>query len=235
MQKVLIVDDDPEVLCAVEDALSDSGIFVCTATDGQSALTSAKDNAPDLVVLDIDLPRGMSESGERLDGVGVLKHLRRVSDIGVLMLTATDLTSMKILALESGADDYLTKPFDPGELLARVQSILRRKQLTQKEEGVITFGELDVHVGARKVFLTKKEVELTRIEFDLLLTMVRRPGQAFTRLQLVENVWDNISEDDRLVDTHISRLRKKIELDPSRPQLVTTVRGIGYRLEKHRD
>ena len=234
MTRIMIVDDDPDMLSAVENALPEDEFSLRTAPDGQSALNLAQEFEPELVVLDIDLPRGMSESGERLDGIRVLEHLRRASDVGVLMLTTTDLTSMKILALEVGADDYLTKPFDSRELLARVRSILRRKQPEGSNSDVLTFGDLVVYIGARRAFLNEQEIELTPIEFDLLLTMARRPGQAFTRTQLVERVWsDIVAGDDRMVDTHVSRLRKKVESDPSNPSLIVTVRGIGYRLEQH--
>ncbi len=229
---ILIVDDDPEMLRAVEDALSGHEFSIYTAVDGQSALTLAHEHEPDLVVLDIDLPRGVTGSRKRLDGVQVLKQLRRVSDVGVLMLTTTDLASMKILALEMGADDYLTKPFDSGELLARVKSILRRKRPSESESDVLTFEKLVIDCGAHKVFLSEREVDLTVIEFDLLLTMAMRPGQAFSRATLFERVWDDVAGgDERLVDTHVSRLRKKIEPDPSMPHYIVTIRGIGYRFE----
>ena len=236
MSTVLIVDDDPEMLIAVQEALAGDSYSILTAADGQSALDAANDNELDMVILDIDLARSISASGERLDGVQVLQRLRKNSDVGVLMLTTTGLTSMKILALEMGADDYLTKPFEPGEIAARVKSVLRRKGHDNGNTDVLTFGNLILDVGARKVFLAEQEIELTPIEFDLLLTLARRPGQAFSREQLVERVWkDAHAEDERLIDTHVSRLRKKVEEDPTKPLLVVTVRGIGYRLEQRND
>ena len=233
MATILVVDDDPEILDIVHSALTEDGFNVYTATDGRSALASAQEHEPDLVVLDIDLPYESSKSEERLDGVRVLQRLREKSDVATLMLTSTTLSSMKILVLEMGADDYLTKPFVPKELVARVKSILRRTMSPQDEDAApLTFGDLTIDPGGRKVFKGGEPIELTPIEFELLLTLARRPGQAFSREQLVEHVWKGEHHgDERLVDSHMSRVRRKVEDDPSKPKLVTTVRGIGYRLE----
>lgn len=233
MPTILVVEDDAADLEVVKSALTEEGFTVHTAIDGPSALSLAREHEPDLVVLDIDLPYDSSKSGEHLDGVRVLQRLREKSDVATLMLTSTTLSSMKILVLEMGADDYLTKPFVPRELVARVKSILRRTMSSEDEDAApLTFGSLTIDPGARKAFKNGEQIELTPIEFELLLTLARRPGQAFSREQLVEGVWKGEHYgDERLVDSHMSRVRKKVEDDPSKPKLVVTVRGIGYRLE----
>lgn len=233
MPTILVVEDDLEDLNTVKSSLLEEGFTVHTAADGLSALATAREHKPDLVVLDIDLPYESSKSEERLDGVRVLQRLREKSDVAILMLTSTTLSSIKILVLEMGADDYLTKPFVPKELVARVNSILRRTMSSEDKNTVpLTFGNLTIDPGARKAFKDGEEIKLTPIEFNLLLTLARRPGQAFSREQLVERVWKGERYgDERLVDSHMSKVRKKVEDDPSKPKLIITVRGTGYRLE----
>lgn len=233
MPTILVVEDDLEDLDTVKSALIEEGFTVHTATDGLSALATAQKHKPDLVILDIDLPHESSKSEDRLDGVRVLQRLRENSDVATLMLTSTTLSSMKILVLEMGADDYLTKPFVPKELVARVKSILRRTMRSEdKDAAPLTFGNLIVDPGGRKAFKKGNPIELTPIEFDLLLILARRPGQAFSREQLLERVWKGEHYgDERLVDSHMSRVRKKVEDDPAKPTLIVTVRGVGYRLD----
>lgn len=232
MVKILVVDDDAEVLDEVRRVLQDEGFTIFSATDGPSALSAASEHEPDVVLLDIDLPYDSSKSGERLDGVHVLRRLRKRSDVGVLMLTSSALTSMKILTLEMGADDYITKPFESGELVARVKSILRRVKAEGVGDEALIFGALRIEPSARKVFKQESEIELTPIEYDLLLTLASRPGLAYSRQQIIDAVWKGeYVGDERIVDTHVSSLRKKIEDDASNPDLIVTVRGFGYRLE----
>ena len=229
---ILIVDDDRELTSSLGSSLEQEGFSVDIARDGESALVIARDISPDLVVLDIDLPVDLMKSGQRMDGISVLRLLREKSDVPVLMLTSTSLDSVKVFTLELGADDYLTKPFNPQELIARIRAILRRNKSASGAEDVLIFGELHIDPGARKVWKNGCVIDLTYIEFELLLTLARRPGQVFSREQLLERAWKHARfGSERVVDTHMGNLRQKIEDDPASPVWITTVRGVGYRFE----
>ena len=222
--KILVVDDEPNIVDTVQAYLEKEGYTVYTAMDGPSALKAARAFRPDLIVLDIMLP-GM-------DGLEVLRRLRQESEVYVLMLTAKAEETDKVVGLSVGADDYLTKPFSPRELVARVKAILRRGRGAGPGEPVLAFRRLRIDPGARRVWKDDEAVELTPIEFDLLLALARHAGRVLSREQLIEQVWGyDYYGDERVVDVHIGRLRKKVEDDPSHPTLIVTVRGVGYRFE----
>ena len=226
--KILVVDDESTIVNTVSAYLEREGFMVRTALDGLAALEIARSFEPDLIVLDIMLP-GM-------DGLDLLNTLRRDSDVYVLLLTAKTEETDKIVGLTMGADDYMTKPFRPRELVARVKAILRRERSMHtpqhEHEADLTFGRLKIDVDGRRVWKDDQEIECTPIEFDLLYALARRPGLVLSREQLIEQVWNyDYYGDERVVDAHIGRLRKKIEDDPSHPIFVVTVRGAGYRFE----
>jgi two-component system, OmpR family, alkaline phosphatase synthesis response regulator PhoP len=220
--KILVIDDEPAILNVVTAYLRSEGYEYYTAADGPSGLKAARAYRPDLVVLDIMLP-GM-------DGIELLTQLRRESQAYVIMLTARAEETDKIIGLSIGADDYLTKPFSPRELMARIKAALRRMQNVgeQKERRVLTFTHLRVDPAARKVFVDEKAVELTSMEFDLLYLLAATPGIVFSREQLLEKIWGSEYFGDlRVVDVHISHLRSKLG-----DRFISTARGVGYRFEK---
>jgi two-component system alkaline phosphatase synthesis response regulator PhoP len=224
--KILVVDDELPIVNTVRAYLEREGFAIRTALDGPTALEVARTFQPDLIVLDIMLP-GM-------DGLELLNTLRRESDVFVLLLTAKTEETDKIIGLTMGADDYMTKPFSPRELVARVKAILRRERSvhTSHHESLLNFERLRIDVDGRRVWKDDQEIEFTPIEFDLLLVLARHPGLVLSREQLIEQVWNyDYYGDERVVDAHIGRLRKKIEEDPTRPTLIVTVRGAGYRFE----
>ena len=223
-RRILVVDDEPTIANTVQAYLEQEGYTVYTAMDGLAALKAARAFRPDLVVLDIMLP-GM-------DGIEVLRRLRQESDVYVLMLTARTDETDKIVGLSVGADDYLTKPFSPREMVARVKAILRRGRGAATTEPVLTFRRLRIDPDARRVWKDDEPVELTAIEFDLLHALARHRGRVLSREQLIEQVWGyDYYGDERVVDVHIGRIRKKVEDDPANPTLIATVRGAGYRFE----
>lgn len=222
--KILVVDDEPTILNTVKAYLEDDGFAVRTASDGNSGLEAARAFHPDLIILDILLPG--------IDGLQLLRTLRSESEVYVLMLTAMSEETDRIVGLTVGADDYLTKPFSPRELVARVKAILRRDRSTGSGEQILSFRRLRIDPGAHTVLVEGEPVELTATEFDLLLALARHPGRLVTREQLIEQVWGyDYYGDERLVDVHIGRMRKKLEADPADPSLIVTVRGAGYRFE----
>jgi len=224
--KILVVDDEPGIVSNVRAFLERDGYIVQSAADGPSALQLARSFAPDLIVLDIMLP-GM-------DGLEVLRRLRQDSEVYVLMLTARSDETDKLIGLTVGADDYLTKPFSPRELVARVKAILRRGRGSPagSSDIVLTFERLRIDPGARQVWIREAPVDLTSIEFNLLYALARHHGRVLSREQLIEQVWGyDYYGDDRVVDVHLGRVRKKIEDDPEHPQVIVTVRGAGYRFE----
>jgi two-component system alkaline phosphatase synthesis response regulator PhoP len=224
--KILVVDDEQTIVNTVRSYLEREGYNVRTAVDGLTALEIARTFQPDLIVLDIMLP-GM-------DGLELLNTLRRESEVYVLLLSAKTEEMDRIVGLTMGADDYLTKPFSPHELVARVKAILRRDRGVQRSqnEPALDFGQLRLDIEGRRVWKSGIEIELTPIEFDLLITLARHPGFVLSREQLIEQVWNyDYFGDERVVDAHIGRLRKKIENDPAQPTLIVTVRGAGYRFE----
>jgi two-component system alkaline phosphatase synthesis response regulator PhoP len=224
--RVLVVDDEMPIVTTLRAYLEKEGYTVHTASDGPGALEAARTFQPDIIVLDIMLP-GM-------DGIELLRTLRKESEVYVLMLTAKTEETDKIVGLTMGADDYMTKPFSPRELVARVKAILRRgRSVEQSQAGAaLTFRHLRIDLDAHRVWKDDREVELTPIEFELLYALARHRGLVLSREQLLEQVWDyTYYGDERVVDVHIGRIRKKIEDDPTTPTLIVTVRSAGYRFE----
>lgn len=226
--KILVVDDEPTLIETVGYNLRKAGYLVCSATDGPGGLAAARREQPDLVILDLMLP-GM-------DGLDVCRHLRRESAVPVLMLSALGEEVDKVVGLELGADDYLTKPFSMRELLARVKALLRRVELLRAEAPgeparVLTAGNLTVDLDQHRAAVGSRPLTLKPKEFDLLAHLVRSPGRVHTRDSLLQQVWGyEYAGDTRTVDVHIRWLREKIETDPSNPKRIETVRGVGYRL-----
>lgn len=222
--KILVVDDETTLLHTVRAYLEQEGYTVQTATDGRSALYAFRHFEPDLVLLDIMLPE--------LDGLEVLRQLRQASNIYVIMLTAKADETDKIIGLGLGADDYVTKPFSPRELVARVKATLRRAGDLGSPRSELISRHLRLDEEARLAWKEDQALDLTPTEFDLLRSLMRHHGRALSRDQLIEQVWGyDYYGDDRVVDVHIGRLRKKIEEDPAHPTLIATVRGAGYRFE----
>lgn len=223
-EKVLLVEDDPSIREVAALGLRGAGFAVATAADGRAGLARLRADSYALVVLDVMLPE--------LDGLEVCRHLRQMSRIPILMLSARTDTIDVVVGLELGADDYLTKPFEMAELVARVRALLRRAQAGTIEE-VICVGGLEIDPVGFRVTRDGEDLLLTATEFRLLLELSRRPGQVFTRELLLERVWGyEYLGDSRLVDIAVQRVRAKIETTPGEPRLVTTVRGVGYRLER---
>ncbi|MGW4641883.1 response regulator transcription factor [Sphaerisporangium sp. NPDC004334] len=223
--RILVVDDDPTVAEVVVRYLERDGHTVESVGDGAEALRRALADPPDLLVLDLMLP-GM-------DGLQVCKKLRERWPVPVIMLTALGEEIDRVVGLETGADDYVTKPFSPRELALRVQSVLRRARgaLVTSGTGVLRDGDLLVDVGAHEVRLGEREITLTAREFDLLAHLMRNPRQAFSRAALLDQVWGWSFGDTSTVTVHVRRLREKIELDPAAPRRIVTVWGVGYRYE----
>ncbi len=225
--RVLVVDDERNLVNLLRGYLEREGFEVHEALDGQAALESARQVEPEVVILDWMLPG--------LDGMEVLRRLRQFSSAYVIMLTARTEEMDRIVGLSSGADDYLVKPFSPGELVARVRAMLRRPRSETDEgpEAVLRFGDLTIDPDRRQVWLGEEEVVLTALEFDLLGVLASRPGMVFSRLQLLERVWDeNYFGDDHVVDVHVANLRKKLGEVPSESRYIETVRGVGYRFAR---
>jgi two-component system response regulator MtrA len=218
---ILLVEDDPSIREITKLGLKDAGFSVHTAADGEEALVHFRHDQPDLVVLDVMLPKR--------DGFDVCRTIRAESSVPVVMLTARSDAIDVVVGLESGADDYVTKPFEMPILVARVRAALRRAQLMNPAE-TLTLGPLRIDVLGHRVTRDDIEIELTPTEFRLLVELARRPGQVFTREVLLDRVWGySYLGDSRLVDVAIQRLRAKIEGDPEQPNLIETVRGVGYR------
>ncbi|AKA08085.1 response regulator transcription factor [Streptomyces noursei] len=223
MKNVLVVDDDPTVSEVLAGYLQRAGFAVRRAADGPAALTSARAHRPDLVVLDLMLP-GM-------DGLTVCRELRSHGPLPVIMLTARSDEEDRILGLEVGADDYVTKPFSPRELVLRVTSVLRRAGTAGTPGPVLRGAGLDVDPAARRALHHGRELALTLREFDLLCYFLRHPGQVCGRERLMQEVWGWEFGDLSTVTVHVRRLRAKIEDDPARPRLIQTVWGVGYRFD----
>lgn len=219
---ILVVDDEPKIVRQVREYLEQGGFRVLEAGDGRSALAAARASRPDLVVLDLNLPQ--------LDGLDVTRALRRDSDVPILMLTARADETDRLIGLELGADDYLTKPFSPRELVARVRVILRRVQGGARPNGLVRVAELEIDLSGHTVHRAGTPVALSRTEFSLLALLAQHPGQTFSRAQIVERLYDVAWEgDDRSIDAHIKNLRRKLEPDPVHPRYVLTVFGVGYK------
>ena len=227
MKTILVVDDEPKIATLARDYLEHAGFAVLTAGDGLSALTTIRQRRPDLVVLDLGLPG--------LDGLDLTRELRRDSTIPIVMLTARDDELDKLLGLELGADDYLTKPFSPRELVARVRAVLRRADRPLEAAETIRAGDVVLDLPRMRTEVGGPAVELTPTEFQLLATLAARPGRIFTRSQLLDALHGVAFETyERAIDSHIKNLRRKLEPDPRRPRYVLTVYGVGYRFADDR-
>ncbi len=222
-KRILVVDDEKKIVALVKAYLEQAGYHVFIAGDGQEALHIARRERPDLIILDLMLPK--------LDGWEVSRILRQESQVPIIMLTARVEDTDKIVGLELGADDYVTKPFNPRELVARVRSVLRRAQGPPLAAEVLRVGELILDRGRHEVTVKGKIVSLTPTEFNLLSVLMANPGRVFSRLELLDQV-QGVAFDgyERTIDAHIKNLRAKIEADPKQPKYIETVHGIGYRL-----
>jgi len=232
-KKVLVVDDEQSIVTLLKYNLEQAGYTVVSAMDGEEGISLAAAENPDMMILDLMLPK--------LDGIEVCKQLRqRKIDVPILMLTAKDDEFDKVLGLELGADDYMTKPFSPREVVARVKAILRRVQTLpepveekQEDEGKIKIGDLKILPDFYEAYFMDELLELTPKEFELLLFLAKNKGRVLTRDQLLSSVWNyDFAGDTRIVDVHISHLREKIEQNTKKPSYIKTIRGLGYKLEE---
>jgi len=233
-QKILVVDDEASIRRILETRLKMAGYNVVTAEDGEEAVELFNKTNPDLVILDVMMPK--------MDGYGVTREIRRVSDIPIIILTALGDVSERITGLELGADDYVIKPFSPKELEARVKAVLRRtvsKDITvpagKTTKNVITTGQIKIDTARRQVYRKNERIRLTGMEFSLLELLVNNSGQAYSRNEILQHVWAYPPDhriDTRVVDVHISRLRSKLETDPANPELILTARGLGYMFQR---
>lgn len=226
-EKILVVDDERSIVELVSFNLRKEGFQVLAAADGLEAVRLAREEKPDLIILDVMLPG--------LDGFEVCRILRKEMPVPILMLTARKEEVDRVVGLELGADDYVTKPFSPRELVARVRAILRRsaRRPELEEEKILSAGELAVDLARRKVTVGNRMVDLTYTQFELLKHLMSNPGRVFSREALVERVWGySYYGDVRTVDVHIRHLREKIEREPGSPQFIETVRGVGYRFRE---
>ena len=222
MRTILVVDDEPKIVQLARDYLEHAGFAVVTAHDGTAALASARGQRPDLVVLDLGLPE--------LDGLDVARTLRAESNVPIVMLTGRSEESDKLVGLELGADDYVTKPFSPKELVARVRAVLRRLERPRLSSELVAVGDVRLDIPRMRVTRSDRAVDLTPTEFQLLATLAREPGRVFTRAQLLDAVHGVAFESyERAIDAHVKNIRKKIESTPSRPRYLLTVHGVGYR------
>jgi two-component system, OmpR family, alkaline phosphatase synthesis response regulator PhoP len=221
MPSILIVDDEPKIVRLVEDFLAAAGFAVSTAASGDEALMRVRTEAPDLVVLDLGLPG--------IDGLDVTRAIRRAGSLPIIMLTARDDETDKLIGLELGADDYVTKPFSPRELVARVRAVLRR-HAGAADTAQLRTGDLALDLPRMRVTRGGTSIELTATEFALLAAMAREPGRVFTRAQLLDAIHGVAFESyERAIDAHVKNIRRKLEPDPHRPRYVLTVHGVGYR------
>jgi DNA-binding response OmpR family regulator len=222
-RRALVVDDERPLVGIVSSYLEREGFDVVSAYDGETAVETARSEQPDVIVLDLMLPG--------LDGIEACRQIRSFSDAYIIILTAKAEEADKIVGLSTGADDYLTKPFSPGELVARIRAMLRRPRAAVAGSGVRRFGGLEVDPQAREVRLERRPIELTKLEFDLLDALSAEPRVAFSRAQLLQRVWGpSWFGDDHVVDVHIANLRRKLGDDADSPRYVRTVRGVGYRM-----
>ena len=225
-ERILVVDDEPSILELVRFALERDGFEVVTAADGETALRQFQARPADLVILDLMLP------GK--DGFEVFRELRKMSQVPVIMLTARASETDRVLGLEFGADDYMTKPFSPRELVARVKAVLRRVEHREPDENqVLRVGEITLDPLRHRVTVGDREVQLAPREFELLRMLMANKGVVLNRDLLLEKVWGyDYAGDTRTVDVHVVRLRQKLEPDPSHPTYIETVRGVGYRMRE---
>jgi two-component system, OmpR family, alkaline phosphatase synthesis response regulator PhoP len=219
---ILVVDDEPKIVQIARDYLERAGFAVLAAYDGAAAMATAKAEKPDLIVLDLGLPE--------IDGLDVTRALRRESDVPIIMLTARAEEADKLVGLELGADDYLTKPFSPRELVARARALFRRIDSAVAGGEIVRARDVTLDLGRMRATVGEREVELTPTEFQLLATLARQPGRVFTRAQLLDAVHGIAFESyERAIDAHVKNIRHKIEPNPREPQYVQTIYGVGYR------
>ena len=222
MKHILVVDDEPRIADICRDYLQRAGFKVVTASNGADALAIARTKHPDLIVLDLGLPK--------MDGLDVTKALRKYSNVPIVMLTARVEEADKLIGLELGADDYLTKPFSPRELVARVRAVFRRTDVQPGHADVIRAAGVTLDVPRMQARVHGRSIELTSTEFELLATMMRQPGRVFTRGQLLDAIrGERVESFERAIDAHVKNLRRKIEVDPRAPKYVLTVYGVGYK------
>jgi two-component system KDP operon response regulator KdpE len=223
---LLIVEDDLQTRRFLKSSLSHKGWRIIEADNGKSGLAMIKNENPDLVILDIGLPD--------MDGISVTKRLRQISDLPVLVLSARSEEQNKIMALDAGADDYLTKPFGTGELQARIKALLRRSNRSNPNNEIFETGQLKVDLAQRKAFIADNEVRITPIEFRLLSILVRQAGLVVTHRQILQEVWgaEHI-RDQHYLRVYMGQLRHKLEINPARPRYLMTEVGVGYRLALH--
>jgi DNA-binding response OmpR family regulator len=224
MKTILVVDDEPKIVQLARDYLEHAGFAVLTARDGRAALATVRASKPDLIILDLGLPE--------MDGLDVTRALRKDSNVPVIMLTARTEETDKLVGLELGADDYITKPFSPKELVARVRAVLRRWDAATANAGaeMIRAAEVTLDVPRMRVTVDERVVDVTPTEFQLLAALARQPGRVFTRAQLLDTVRGIAFESyERAIDAHIKNIRRKIEPDPHEPRYVLTVYGVGYK------
>ena len=221
--KILIVDDEQSIRNLVRSYLEADGFSVLEAEDGEQAVDLVRDQAPDLVVLDVAMPT--------LDGIEALRQIRSFSEVYVVMLTARAEEVDKLIGLSVGADDYLTKPFSPRELVARIKAVLRRhRDSTKPADSQMLFAGITIDPARREVSVDGAMVEITTLEFDLLTALASQPGRVFSRRQLIEAIWGwDYFGDERVVDVHVRKLRKALGDDANEPRIVGTVRGVGYK------
>ena len=223
MPTVLVVDDEPKIAQLARDYLEHAGFAVLLAGDGTSAVQAASVRQPDLVILDLGLPG--------IDGLEVMRRIRATGPTPIVVLTARDTELDKLLGLELGADDYVTKPFSPRELVARVRAVLRRAERATTPTDRIAVGDLVLDVPRLRTTVAGRSIELTPTEFSILSTMARNPGRVFTRSQLLDAVHGIAIESyERAIDAHVKNIRRKLEPDPARPRYLLTVYGVGYRV-----
>ena len=222
---ILVVEDEKDIVKLARDYLEQASFRVLSTGDGVSALAAARREQPDLVVLDLNLP-GM-------DGLDVCRSLRRESEVPIIMLTARVEETDRLIGLELGADDYITKPFSPRELVARVRAVLRRTSGEPRQAEILRTADLEIHLAGHRVTRAGEVVELSRIEFNLLVILAQHPGLTYTRAQLLERIHGYAFEGyDRSIDAHIKNLRRKLEPNPSEPIYVITVYGVGYKFNE---
>ncbi len=220
-RRILLVDDEPSIQKMLTHALEREGFQVYTVGDGEAALEAIETYEPHLIILDIMLPK--------IDGTEVIRRVRWGSDVPVIMLTAKDDEIDRVVGLELGADDYVTKPFAVRELVARVRAIMRRASaITEQRQDELSYDGLKIHLPSRRVAVGGEDVDLTYTEFELLVTLASNPGRVFSRSTLLTRVWGDEFRDERTVDVHIRHLREKIERDPRNPEFIHTARGVGY-------
>jgi two-component system, OmpR family, alkaline phosphatase synthesis response regulator PhoP len=222
MKTILVVDDEAKIVELARDYLEQAGFAVVSAFDGSEALTRARTDAPDLIVLDLGLPK--------LDGLDVARALRRDSNVPIVILSGRSDETDKLVGLELGADDYVTKPFSPKELVARVRAVLRRIERPAPASDIIRASDVTLDVPRMRVRAGDRDVELTATEFQLLAALAREPGRVFTRSQLLDAVHGVAFESyERAIDAHVKNIRRKLESDPREPRYLQTVHGVGYR------